>query len=217
VRRLNQAERVELSDRRMIQTAIRLIVSQGINGMKLTDVGLRCGYSRGLAAMRFGTKAGLLSRVAGHALSRWVARVTAATGAKKGLAAVFAAIDSQSQWVAEEPEEMRALYLIFFNSIDPSAEYHPDVAKTLTAQRRDLARWIVEARDICEIDAKVDPNEEAEQILSGMLGIVYQSLMDHEFPAQRLHEKLKADLRLRLGKTSERRTQRFRSRTVVQP
>jgi AcrR family transcriptional regulator len=215
VRRLNQAERVELSDRRMIKTAIRLIVSQGINGMKLTDVGLRSGYSRGLAAMRFGTKAALLSRVARHALSGWVTRVTNTTGAKMGLDAVFTAIDTQSQWVVEEPEEMRALYLIFFNSIDPSAEYHLDVARTLTAQRRDLARWILEARNAGEIDPQADPGEEAEQILSGMLGIVYQSLMDRELPAQRLHAKLKADLRRRLLLAPESRSTRLRNRTVA--
>lgn len=215
MRRLNQAERVELSDRRMIKTAIQLIVSQGINGMKLTDVGLRCGYSRGLAAMRFGTKAALLSRVARHALSGWLTRVTAATGAKAGLEAVFAAIDTQSQWVAEEPEEMRALYLIFFHSIDPSAEYHLDVGRTLAAQRRDLARWILEARNRGEVGAQIDPGQEAEQILSGMLGIVYQSLMDRELPARRLHAKLKEDLRGRLLKAPDRRSRRVASRTVA--
>jgi hypothetical protein len=52
--------------------------------------------------MRFGTKAGLLSRVARHALSGWVERVTDATEGRRGLDSVFAAIDTQSQWVAEE-------------------------------------------------------------------------------------------------------------------
>jgi AcrR family transcriptional regulator len=198
MRRLSQFERVELSDRRMIKTAIQLIVRQGINGMKLTDVGLRSGYSRGLAAMRFGTKAGLLSRVARHALAGWITRVNEASGTKMGLEAVFSAIDTQSRWMAEEPEEMRALYLIFFHSIDPSAEYHLNVAKTLAAQRRDLARWVLESRNRGEVNARVDPTKEAEQILSAMLGIVYQSLMDRELPAPRLHDKLKADLRQRL-------------------
>jgi hypothetical protein len=110
---------------------------------------------------------------------------------------------------------MRALYLIFFHSIDPSAEYHLDVAKRLAAQRRDLARWILEARNRGEVDSQADPNEEAEQILSGMLGIVYQSLMDRALPAQRLHAKLKADLRSRLLQTSGRHSGRLRSRTVA--
>jgi len=132
-----------------------------------------------------------------------------------GLEAVFVAIDTQSQWIAEEPEEMRALYLIFFNSIDPGAEYHLDVARTLTAQRRDLARWILEARNAGEIDPQADPGEEAEQILSGMLGIIYQSLMDRELPAQRLHAKLKVDLRRRLLLAPESRSTRLRNLTVA--
>jgi AcrR family transcriptional regulator len=210
MRRLNQAERVELSDQRMIKTAISLIVQQGISAMKLADVGLLCGYSRGLAAMRFGTKAALLSRVARHTLTGWIARVTRATGEKMGLQAVFAAIDTQSRWMTEEPEEMRALYLIFFHSIDPSAEYHLNVANTLAAQRRDLARLVLEARNRGEVSPSVDPNEEAQQILSGMLGIIYQSLMDRELPAARLHAKLKADLRSRLLVRHEGQSNRVR-------
>jgi hypothetical protein len=110
---------------------------------------------------------------------------------------------------------MRALYLIFFHSIDPSAEYHLDVGRTLAAQRRDLARWILEARNQGEVGTQIDPGEEAEQILSGMLGIVYQSLMDRELPARRLHAKFKADLRGRLLKAPDRRSRRVASRTVA--
>jgi AcrR family transcriptional regulator len=206
MKRLSQAERVELSDRRMIKTAVQLLVQRGINGTKLTEVGLLSGYSRGLAAMRFGTKAALLRRIARHVLSGWIARVTRATGAKKGLEAIFAAIDAQWRWMAEEPDEMRALYAIFFHSIDPAAEYHLNVAHTLAAQRRDLARWILEARNGGQIDSAADADEEAEQILSAMLGLVYQSLMDHELPLQRLHRKLKADLRARLALYRDPRT-----------
>jgi AcrR family transcriptional regulator len=215
MRRLSQAERVELSDRRMIKTAIQLIIQQGINGMKLTDVGLRCGYSRGLAAMRFGTKAALLSRVARHALAGWIERVTQATATKVGLQAVLAAIDTQSRWMTEAPEEMRALYLIFFHSADPSAEYHLNVGNTLAAQRRDLARWIHEAREAGEVGLDIGPAEEAEQILSSLLGIVYQSIVDRNLPAGRLHAKLKSNLRKRLSAPLQHRSARAQRRTAA--
>src|SRR5688572_18894815 len=71
-RRLTQEERTDLSDRRMLECAVRLIVERGISGTKLTDVGLHAGYSRGLAAMRFGTKASLLGRVARHVTANWI-------------------------------------------------------------------------------------------------------------------------------------------------
>ncbi len=190
-RRLTQEERTDLSDRRMVECAVQLLVERGISGTKLTDVGLRAGYSRGLAAMRFGTKAGLLSRVARHVTSNWVAQLKTAVGHKTGLAAVLAAIDAQERAIVETPAEMRALYAIFFQSSDPSAEYRVDVARSLSAQRRDLANWLREARDAGEIRSSVDAARIAGQVLSSMIGIVYQWIMDPAAPASELHCDLK--------------------------
>lgn len=193
-RRLTQEERTDLSDRRMMECAVRLIVERGISGTKLTDVGLRAGYSRGLAAMRFGTKAGLLSRVARHVTSAWVTRVRQAVGQKTGLVAVWAAIDAQERAIVEAPEEMRALYAIFFHSSDPSAEYRLDVARAVTAQRRDLASWFREARDAGEIpsDTANEPTRVAGQVLSSMIGTIYQWIMDPATPVTELHRDLRA-------------------------
>ena len=190
-RRLTQEERTDLSDRRMIECAVQLIVERGISGTKLTDVGLEAGYSRGLAAMRFGTKAGLLSRVARHVTENWIAHLKTSVGHKTGLAAVLAAIDAQELALAETPAEMRALYAIFFHSSDPSAEYRVDVARTLTAQRRDLANWLREAREAGEILSRVEPSRIAAQVLNSMIGIVYQWIMDPAAPAAEMHRDLK--------------------------
>jgi len=191
IRRLTQEERTDLSDRRMIECAVQLIVERGISGTKLTDVGLRAGYSRGLAAMRFGTKACLLSRVARHVMSNWVAGMTMSVGHKTGLAALLAAIDAQERAIVATPAEMRALYAIFFQSSDPGAEYRVDVARSLTAQRRDLANWLREARDAGEIPGGADPARIAGQVLSSMIGIVYQWIMDPAAPVSQLHGDLK--------------------------
>jgi AcrR family transcriptional regulator len=189
--RLTQEERTDLSDRRMIECAVQLIVERGIAGTKLTDVGLGAGYSRGLAAMRFGTKAGLLSRVARHVTSNWLTHLRMTVGQKTGLAAVLAAIDAQERAIVKTPAEMRALYAIFFQSSDPSAEYRVDVARSLTAQRRDLANWMREARDAGEIPSSVDPSRIAGQVLSSMIGIVYQWIMDPAASAPEMHRDLK--------------------------
>lgn len=189
--RLTQEERTELSDRRMIECAVQLIVARGISGTKLTDVGLHAGYSRGLAAMRFGTKAGLLSRVARHVTSNWLAHLRAAVGQKTGLAAVLAAVDAQERAIVETPAEMRALYAIFFQSADPSAEYRVDVARTLAAQRRDLANWFREARDAGEILPGLNPARVAKQVLSSMIGVVYQWVMEPTASVAEQHLDLK--------------------------
>jgi len=190
-RRLTQEERTDLSDRRMIECAVQLIVERGISGTKLTDVGVRAGYSRGLAAMRFGTKAGLLSRVARHVTSNWITHLRAAVGHKTGLLAVLAAIDAQERAIIETPAEMRALYAIFFHSSDPSAEYRVDVGRTLAAQRRDLTNWMREARDAKEIPAVAEPARIAGQVLNSMIGIVYQWIMDPTAAVSEQHRDLK--------------------------
>lgn len=175
----------------MIESAMQLIVERGVSATRLTDVGLRAGYSRGLATMRFGTKAGLLSRVVRLGTSNWVARVTAAVGARTGLAAVFAAIDAQDRALTESPAEMRALYAIFFQSSDPGSDYHADVARTLAAERRDLAQWLRTARDAGEIPPGADPARVAGHVLSSMLGICYQWMVDPALPTHELHRGLK--------------------------
>ena len=83
-RRLTQEERTDLSGRRMIECAVELIVERGVTGTKLTDVGLRAGYSRGLAAMRFGTKAALLGHVVRHVTSNWIVHLRMAVGEMLG-------------------------------------------------------------------------------------------------------------------------------------
>ena len=48
-RRLTQAERTEISDSRMLDAAVSLIVEHGPAGTSLKEVGMLAGYSRGLA------------------------------------------------------------------------------------------------------------------------------------------------------------------------
>jgi AcrR family transcriptional regulator len=189
--RLTRAQRTELSDQRMIASAIRLIVQHGISATTLTDVGLKAGYSRGLAAMRFGTKGRLLSCIARHVTSSWISRLMVAVGGKTGLAAVLAAIDAQERALIEQPADMRAVYAVFFQSSDPSADYRADVARSLSAQRRDLTNWFREAHDAGEIPFRTDPSRIAGHLHSSMLGIVYQWMMDPHLSTQELHRGLK--------------------------
>jgi hypothetical protein len=114
-----------------------------------------------------------------------------AVGQKTGRAAVLAAIDAQERAIVATPAEMRALYAIFFQSSDPSAEYRVDVARTLAAQRRDLANWLREARDAGEALSGLDPSRVAGQVLSSMIGIVYQWIMDPGASVSELHHDLK--------------------------
>lgn len=55
--RRTQEERREESERRMLEAAVRLVAERGLDNLRLADVGVLAGYSRGLPAHHFGAKA----------------------------------------------------------------------------------------------------------------------------------------------------------------
>ena len=183
----------------MINAAVEIIAHSGILNLRLTEVGLRAGYSRGLAAMRFKTKASLLSHVAKYLHSRWLETLRLRVRGETGFSALFAAIDAQHEWMVSCPSEMRAMYLIAFHSFDPSAEYHFHVEKMLDAQRDDMASWLTDARNSGEGRSDLDADDEAAHILAAMVGIVYQNFIDQSIDVARMHAKLKSDIARRLS------------------
>ncbi len=204
--RRRQVDRTALSDRLLTEAAIQLLVKSGIQGTTLQAVGERAGYSRGLATHRFGSKAGLFGKVLRVASIDWLERVQAAVGERVGADALCAATDAAEKFIRERPEEVRAMYLLWFLSIDPSADYKSNIANVHQAQRRDVARWIRAGQSAGVVDASVDPKRVAEQYAASMAGIIYQWLANHDMPLAAMFGQLKLDLRARLEHAPKRAT-----------
>lgn len=196
--RRRQADRVALSDRRLMDAAIELIVKVGINGTTLQAVGELAGYSRGLATHRFGSKAGLFDKVLQEASVDWLDRVQVAVGERVGVDALMAATDAAEVFIRERPEEVRAMYLLWFLSIDPSADYKSNIAIVHKAQRRDVAQWVKAGQTAGTVDPDLDPMRVAEQYAASMAGIIYQWLANSKMPLSSMFRQLKADLKIRL-------------------
>lgn len=205
--RRRQAERSALSDRRLTEAAIELLVKSGIQGTTLQAVGQRAGYSRALATHRFGSKAGLFSRVLRTATADWLGRMQKAVGTKVGADALCAATDATETFIRERPNEVRAMYLLWFQSIDPSAEYHPNILNVHRAQRRDVENWIRAAQKAGRLDLRVNPRRVAEQYCASMAGIVYQWLVNPDMPLILMYRQLKANLREQLEARGDSRLQ----------
>ena len=197
-RRRRQVDRTALSDRLLTDAAIELLVKTGIQGTTLQAVGERAGYSRGLATHRFGSKAGLFGKVLQVASMDWFERMQAAVGERVGADALCAATDAVEAFIRERPEEVRAMYLLWFLSIDPSAGYKSNIASVHHAQRRDVAQWIRAGRSTGTVASSVDPVRVAEQYAASMAGIIYQWLANSDMPLAAMFRQLKADLRARL-------------------
>jgi hypothetical protein len=92
------------------------------------------------------------------------------------------------------------MYLLWFLSIDPSADYKTNLANVHNAQRRDAAAWIRAGQKAGQIDPALDPSRVAEQYVASMAGIAYQWLANPKMPIGAMFRQLKADLRVRLGR-----------------
>lgn len=181
-----------------MDAAIELIVKVGIHGTTLQAVGELAGYSRGLATHRFGSKAGLFGKVLQEASVDWLDRVQVAVGDRVGVDALMAATDAVEVFIRERPEEVRAMYLLWFLSIDPSAEYKSNIAIVHKAQRRDVAQWVKAGQTAGTVDPDLDPMRVAEQYAASMAGIIYQWLANSKMPLSSMFRQIKADLKIRL-------------------
>ncbi len=186
-----QGERTALSEEAMTSAAVSLLVERGIAGMTLAEIGRRSGYSRGLVSHHFGSKAGLLAHVHDSIASEWLRRVQEVVGASTGIVALQRVTDALLRFMLEEPNELRAMYLLRYASIDPSAEYRANVARVNRAHIRALAQWVEEGQQSGEIVKDTDAQLAAELLASSIDGLLYRWLVNPAIPVREVQALLR--------------------------
>lgn len=176
--RMTQAERTALSDARMLKAAQELIAEHGTHNTTLREVGERAGYSRGLASNRFGSKEGLFSQLVLDFNRRWAEELSRTVGDSTGLPALAAALKTVEFYLINRPAEMRALYILWFESMSSHDEVRQRLALNHKAYRRDAERWVREGIQEGTIRKTVDAKTFAVEFSSLIFGLIYQWLID---------------------------------------
>jgi len=176
--RMTQAERTALSDQRMFDAALVLINERGTQKTTLKDIGEMAGYSRGLANYRFGSKEGFLLELFNQFDERWKRHLNSYVGDQSGIAAVMAATDALRDFLQEESAYMRAMYLLWYESLGHQSAMRTSLAKHHQVYRKDARRYIEQGIEAGEIDPQIDPEQFAVQFCAFIFGIVYQWLVD---------------------------------------
>ena len=179
-KRLTQAERTALSDARMFEAAKELIAEHGTHNTTLREVGERAGYSRGLASNRFGSKEGLFNQLVRDFNRRWAAELRRTVGHNTGLPAFNAALDAVEYFLLNRSDEMKALYILWFESMSSHDEVRQRLARNHKAYRRDAERWVREGIEECTIKDTINPQCFAVEFASLIFGLIYQWLVDPE-------------------------------------
>ena len=175
--RRTQAERTALSDARMFDAAMQLIVEQGTHATTLKAVGERAGYSRGLASSRFGSKDALFGQLVLHFNTSWTQELANKVGTRGGAQACLAALRAVEGFLASHSGYMQAMYILWFESISSHNDVRNHLAAYHEIYRRDLAHWVEEGIASGEIDAMVDAECYAFGFCSFIFGTIYQWLV----------------------------------------
>ena len=201
--RLTQAERTELSDLRMFDATVKLIIERGPAGTSLKDVGVLAGYSRGLASNRFGSKDRLFSFVVRRLGDHWLKQLKSAVNHEMGLLAVEKALDQHYRFCVDAPDYVRTFYTLWFESINTDSELG-EVIKGIHQRRfQDVVNWILNDPNISD-SVKREADSIAAQFSASVVGIVYYWLANPTKldETKRLHEGLKGTMSTLLTRAS---------------
>lgn len=176
-----QAERTALAESKMVNAAIELLNSVGIQGTTLVAIGESAGYSRGLATHHFGSKAGLFRSVLRRVSSAWTEELVGNLNGKTGLQAITTAIDSHLSHALRHPDYIRAQNILWGAALDPSSEFKPNVTEFMRIQRESVASWVKGGQARGEIRENINADRIGEQFYGGLIGINQQWLVSPEF------------------------------------
>jgi AcrR family transcriptional regulator len=113
-RGLTQPERVETSNRRLLQAAAELIVEKGWEATTAAEIGRRAGYSRAMVHARFGSKDAILEAF----LHEYVKRLNPDPDPKNtGMQQVLAHFDRIEEIYAEDRELLLAMFVATFEAV----------------------------------------------------------------------------------------------------
>ena len=167
----------------MLEAALSIVAQRGAGRMTLAEVGEAAGYSRGLPAHRFGSKAGLLHALAGYIGERFGLGRGQGPRRTPGLDAILGNIHFYFSRKGDSWTGTRALLVMMAEgSMAPASELRQEVAD----YNRQALGWfehhIRAGITRGEIAADTEPASTAVILLGAMRGVMLQSLVDDRIP-----------------------------------
>lgn len=195
--KLTQAQRTKVSDNRMLKAAVELIVEVGPAATSLKEVGLKAGYSRGLAGQRFGSKDNLFAFVLRQVGDAWLGHLKKVAMGVTGIDAIHHALDEHYQFCVEAPDQVRAFYTLWFESVNAGSELKQNIKNIHDRRHQDLVDWVIADPDVPE-SVKRNADAIAAQFCASVIGIVYYWLANPDAidETRKMHENLKESMTL---------------------
>ena len=197
--RRTQAARRDSSGRSLIEAAIDVVADDGVSAATFDAIGRRAGYSRGLAAQRFGSKQGLIEAVIRHLHDLQEAGLAAhRIDARAGLDAVLGYVDAYLRGLADA-NAGRAYFMLLSAAVADATELRAAFAAEHARVEARLEALVRRGQADGTIRPELDPAAAALMIGSLLLGLSIQLLVDPATDIDPIRETSLATLRLSFG------------------
>lgn len=166
-----QEQRREESVQAMVQAAIELIAEKGMAGLTMAEVGIKAGYSRGLAHLHFGSKEKLLSDCLEY-LSRDFNVQRKKDGVDTtGLNDIYSLVDAYTQRPDNAVKRIRAMFFIVLDSSVADSPLYGFVHDYNEKNMAHVESKLNEAKAMGQIKPNVDTHSAAFILMSLLRGI----------------------------------------------
>jgi AcrR family transcriptional regulator len=173
-RGLTQSQRVEISNRRMVEAAVELVAEKGWEATTAAEIGRRAGYSRAMVHARYGSKDAILEAFFTH---DYVQRLSPAPepGAS-GLDEALAHFDRILEIHAEAPVFLRAMFAMTFEAIKTTSPVRSVLQDWLTRGVENVEAGLRKGIHDGSVRSDIDIVPAVNDISAGVFGVAFQWL-----------------------------------------
>ena len=164
--RKSQSERTDEALRALKKTALELIVSEGINSLKITDVGVKAGYSRSIVNYHYGTKNELLGDLLDDTAKSYQRFYSQAGDA--GLSTLEGLIDNNIKFIERQPKEALGLLLLIHEATGSSDKSLRERLVEYNVSTREVFQGVIRAI----LDKLPDNNKNEEDLAILILSMI---------------------------------------------
>jgi AcrR family transcriptional regulator len=197
--RRTQSERRDQSERGLLKAAADLVAERGVGAATFDNIGQRAGYSRGLAAQKFGSKQGLIEALIAHLHARSdAAFAEQQVETMPGLAAIVAYVDQYLRNL-DSDGEVRAYFILMAGAVADLSPVRAAFAASHSLIEHRLEAMVLRGQAEGAIRPEIDADAAALMIGSLLLGLSMQWLVDPQMDLAPIRETSIATLRLAFG------------------
>ncbi|MBB3600597.1 AcrR family transcriptional regulator [Mycolicibacterium sp. BK556] len=179
-------ERVEESTLALVASAIELFAKQGYERTTAAEIGTNAGFSRNMVRDRYGSKDALLQTVF-EQFARQLLPAVRGERTGTGLDHVLGQLDDLLGAVEREPETMRAMIVLTFETPGPLQTFAGWFDRLIAEYESELAAHLATGQRDGSVRPDLEPAREAEVFVSYAIGLCFRSALrrdDYDFTGE---------------------------------